>query len=63
MFNMSDLPIELKLTEKSYTFLFKDTSLDSVEVTFMSFVSSRTDIFGDKTFQAPVHLSKLIMSG
>ena len=27
---MSDLPIELQSTEKSYTFLFKDTSLDSV---------------------------------
>ena len=30
MFNMSDLSIELKSTEKSYTFPFKDTSLDSV---------------------------------
>ena len=27
---MSDLSIELKLTEKSYTFPFKDTSLNSV---------------------------------
>ena len=30
MFNMSDLSIELELTEKSFTFSFKDTSLDSV---------------------------------
>ena len=30
MFNMSDLSVELKLTEKSYTFSFKDTSSDSV---------------------------------
>ena len=30
MFNMSDLSIELSLTEKSYIFSFKDTSLDSV---------------------------------
>ena len=30
MFNMSDLLIELKSTEKSYTFSFKDTSLDLV---------------------------------
>ena len=29
MFNMSDLSIELYLTEKSYIFLFKYTSLDS----------------------------------
>ena len=27
---MSDLSIELQSTEKSYTFTFKDTSLDSV---------------------------------
>ena len=30
MFNMSYLSIELLSTEKSYTFSFKDTSLDSV---------------------------------
>ena len=30
MFNMSDLSIELSLTEKSYIFSFKDTSLDPV---------------------------------
>ena len=30
MFNMSDFSIELKSTEKSYTFSFKDTSLDLV---------------------------------
>ena len=30
MLNMSDLSIELKSTEKSYTFPFKDTFLDSV---------------------------------
>ena len=30
MFNISDLPVELQSTEKSYTFPFKDTSLDSV---------------------------------
>ena len=30
MFNISDLSIELPSTEKSYTFPFKDTSLDSV---------------------------------
>ena len=30
MFNMSDLSIELQSTEKSYTFPFKDNSLDSV---------------------------------
>ena len=30
MFNMSDLSVELKLTEKSYTFSFKDISSDSV---------------------------------
>ena len=30
MFNMSDLSIELSLTEKSYIFSFKDTSPDSV---------------------------------
>ena len=30
MFNKSDLSIELSSTEKSYTFPFKDTSLDSV---------------------------------
>ena len=29
MFNMSDLSIEFYSTEKSYTFPFKDTSLDS----------------------------------
>ena len=29
MFNMSDFSIKLKLTEKSYTFPFKGTSLDS----------------------------------
>ena len=32
MFNISDLSIELPSTEKSYTFPFKDTSLDSVAV-------------------------------
>ena len=30
MFNMEELSIELQSTEKSYTFSFKDTSLDSV---------------------------------
>ena len=30
MFNMSDLSIDLQSTEKSCTFPFKDTSLDSV---------------------------------
>ena len=30
MFNMSDISIELKSTEKSYTFPFKDTSPDSL---------------------------------
>ena len=30
MLNISDLTIELKSAEKSSTFLFKDTSLDSV---------------------------------
>ena len=30
MFNMSDLSIELRSTKKSYTFPFKNTSLDSV---------------------------------
>ena len=30
MFNMSDLSIELSLTEESYIFSFQDTSLDSV---------------------------------
>ena len=30
MFNISDLSKELPSTEKSYTFPFKDTSLDSV---------------------------------
>ena len=30
MFNTSDLSIELQSTEKSYTFPFEDTSLDSV---------------------------------
>ena len=30
---------------------------------FMSFVSFRTHIFGDKTLQLPVHFSKLIMNG
>ena len=29
MFNMSDLPIALQSTEKSYTFPFRDTSLQS----------------------------------
>ena len=32
MFNMSDLSIELQSTEKSYTFPYKDTSFDSVEL-------------------------------
>ena len=32
MLNMSNLSIELELTEKSYTFLFKDTCLDSVTI-------------------------------
>ena len=32
MFNMSDLSIELLSTEKSYTFLLKGTSLDSVAI-------------------------------
>ena len=30
MFNMSDLSIELWSTEKSYTFPFKNTSVDTV---------------------------------
>ena len=30
MFNISDLSIELESTKKSYTFPFKDTSLDSL---------------------------------
>ena len=30
MFNMPDLSIALQSTEKSYTFPFKDNSLDSV---------------------------------
>ena len=30
MFNMSDLSVALQSTGKSYTFPFKDTSLDSV---------------------------------
>ena len=30
MFNMSDLSIKLQSIEKSYAFIFKDTSLDSV---------------------------------
>ena len=30
MFHISDLPVELQSTEKSFTFPFKDTSLDSV---------------------------------
>ena len=30
MFNMSDLSIDLSSTKKLNTFLFKDTSLDSV---------------------------------
>ena len=29
MFNMLDLSIELKSTEKSYTFSFKESSVDS----------------------------------
>ena len=32
-------------------------------LTFMSFVSFETHIFGDKTFQLRVHLFKLIMKG
>ena len=32
MLNMSNLSTELELTEKSYTFLFKDTCLDSVTI-------------------------------
>ena len=32
-------------------------------LTFMSFVSFGTHIFGDKTLQLPVHLPKLIMNG
>ena len=38
MFDMSDLSIELWSTEKSYTFLFKDTSVDSVAL-------NQSDIF------------------
>ena len=30
MFRMSDLSIELQLIEKSYTYPFKDTSLDAL---------------------------------
>ena len=30
MFNIPDSSVELESTEKSYTFPFKDTSLDSV---------------------------------
>ena len=30
MFSMSDISIALKLTERSYTFTFKNTSLNSV---------------------------------
>ena len=30
MFNMSDLSMELESREKTYTFPFKDTSLESV---------------------------------
>ena len=33
MLNMSDLSIELLPTEKSYTFPFKDTSLDRLSST------------------------------
>ena len=31
-------------------------------LTYMSFVSFGTHIFGDKTLQRPVHLSKLVMN-
>ena len=32
MFNMLDLSIKLQSIEKSYTFSFKDTSLDAVAI-------------------------------
>ena len=35
MFNISDLSIELQSTEKSYIFLFKDTSLDIIPLSLL----------------------------
>ena len=42
----------------SFLFVIKLNAL-----AFMSYVSLGTHIFGDKTLQLPVHLSKLIMNG
>ena len=52
MFNMSDLSIELQSTEKSYTFLFIDTSLDSVALN-PSDVLPKQNQTGKLTFLLP----------
>ena len=47
MFNMSDFSIEL--TEKSYTFLFKDTSLDSIALNSLDILPKQNCV-GKLTF-------------
>ena len=44
MFNMSDLSIELQLTEKKYTFLFKDTPLGSVALNPLNILPRQTKL-------------------
>ena len=50
MFNMSDLSVEFQCTEKSYTFPFKDTSLDSVALNPLN-ILLRQNWVGKLTFK------------
>ena len=49
MFNMSDYSIELRSTEKSYSFPFKGTSLDSVALNPLD-ILPRQNCVGKLTF-------------
>ena len=49
IFNASDVSIELKSTEKSYTFPFKNTSLDSVGLNSLDMLL-RQNCVGKLTF-------------
>ena len=52
MFNMSDLSIELWSTEKSYTFPFKNTSLDTIALN-PSDIRPKQNQVGKLTFLLP----------
>ena len=44
MFNMSDLSIKLSSTEKSNTFLFRDTSIDSFALNSLDILSRQNSV-------------------